>query len=173
MSTLLGWPDFEAATNSTLSDPEGRDLADTLATSILAWSARYCNRLSWEHGTYTEVLSPTDPMDTFYLSALPLDPCPGREIYPCGCPGREVHPSDAAEVPALTCAETPAALQALPDGAATRSYIPSNVPPTQEEPFMPAPLLHRLAMLGRAAARGQRRRLPKSNAVLARCSRAE
>ena len=87
---LLPWVDFGQATNSTLSDPEGRDLADSLAASILAWSARYCNRLGWAKQTYTEVLSPTDPTDTFYLAALPLDTtqpitvsCPGREVDPC------------------------------------------------------------------------------------------
>ncbi len=44
-----------------------------MATSILSWSARYCNRLGWAYGTFTEVLNPTDPTDTFYVSALPLD----------------------------------------------------------------------------------------------------
>lgn len=71
---LLNFTDYEAQTNSTLSDPDGRTLADTLAASILAWSARYCNRLGWAKQAYTEALSPTDPLDTFYLSALPLDP---------------------------------------------------------------------------------------------------
>ncbi len=71
---LLSWVDFEARTNSTLSDPEGRALADTMAAGILAWSARYCNRLGWSYNTYTEVLNPREPNDTFYVSALPLDP---------------------------------------------------------------------------------------------------
>jgi len=70
---LLDWTDYEAQTNSTLSDPEGRALADSLAASILAWSARYCNRLGWSYGTYTESLSPDCATDTFYASALPLD----------------------------------------------------------------------------------------------------
>ena len=70
---LLAWPDYAAATNSTLSDPDGRTFADQLAGSILAWSARYCNRPGWANQAYTEALSPTDPTDTFYLSALPLD----------------------------------------------------------------------------------------------------
>src|SRR4051812_11758966 len=70
---LLNLTDFEAATNSALSDPDGRDLADSRAASSLAWSARYCNGRGWTKLTYTEVVSPTDPIDTFYLSALPLD----------------------------------------------------------------------------------------------------
>lgn len=70
---LLDWTDYEAVTNSTLSDPDGRALADRLASSILRWSANYCNRLGWDHTTYTEIFSPADATDTFYLSALPLD----------------------------------------------------------------------------------------------------
>lgn len=73
LMALLSWVDFEQQTNSSLSDPDGRALADQLAGSILAWSARYCNRLGWAKQAYTEVLSPTEPTDTFYLSALPLD----------------------------------------------------------------------------------------------------
>src|SRR3954447_24139981 len=70
---LLDWTDYEAVTNSTLSDPDGRALADRIGTSILAWSARYCNRLGWSSGTYTEYFSSTEYLDQFYLSALPLD----------------------------------------------------------------------------------------------------
>ena len=73
MSTLLGWPDFEAATNSTLSDPEGRALADQLAGSILAWSARYCNRLGWSYGTYVESFNNDEATNTFWVTAPPLD----------------------------------------------------------------------------------------------------
>ncbi len=71
---LLNFTDYESRANSTLQDPDGRALADTMAAGILAWSARYCNRLGWTYGTYTEVLNPTEPNDTFYVSALPLDP---------------------------------------------------------------------------------------------------
>ncbi len=44
-----------------------------MAAAILSWSARYCNRLGWAYGTYTETLNPTGPTDTFSVSALPLD----------------------------------------------------------------------------------------------------
>ncbi len=71
---LLNWTDYESRANSTLLDPDGRALADTMAAAILAWSARYCNRLGWAYGTFTETLNPTEPGDTFYVSALPLDP---------------------------------------------------------------------------------------------------
>ncbi len=73
MPTLLDYTDFEAVTNSSLSDPDGRALANRLANSILAWSARYCNRLGWAYGTYTETFSPDDYLSQFYVSALPLD----------------------------------------------------------------------------------------------------
>lgn len=71
---LLNYTDYEAETNSSLSDPEGRDFADRKAAAILAWSARYCNRLGWQKDSYTEVFSPEDFTRTFYLTALPLDP---------------------------------------------------------------------------------------------------
>jgi hypothetical protein len=74
---LLDWTSYEAETNSTLSDPEGRDLADRKAAAILAWSAKYCNRFGWQKGTYVDTFSPDDYASTFYLSALPLDPCGG------------------------------------------------------------------------------------------------
>jgi hypothetical protein len=70
---LLNYQDYEAETNSTLSTPEGRALADRKAEAILSWSARYCNRLGWAKGTYVETLSPSEYASTFYLSALPLD----------------------------------------------------------------------------------------------------
>ncbi len=44
-----------------------------MAASILAWSARYCNRFGWAYGTYTESLSPLNSVTTAYLSALPVD----------------------------------------------------------------------------------------------------
>jgi hypothetical protein len=58
--TLLDWTDCEAQTNSTLSDPDGRAFANRIADSLLAWSARYCNRLGWEYGTDTERFSPDE-----------------------------------------------------------------------------------------------------------------
>jgi len=70
---LLNWTDYEAQTNKTLEDPDGRALADSMAASILTWSARYCQRLGWAYGTYTENLSPPRPVATGYLSALPVD----------------------------------------------------------------------------------------------------
>jgi len=70
---LLNWTDYEQQTNTTLQDPDGRALADSMAASILAWSARYCNRLGWAYGTYTEAISPPDALTTAYLSALPVD----------------------------------------------------------------------------------------------------
>lgn len=69
---LLSWVDYEAATNSTLSDPDGRSLADQLAGSILAWSARYCNRLGWSYGTYVESFNNDEATDTFWITAPPL-----------------------------------------------------------------------------------------------------
>ena len=73
MPALLDWTDFEAETNITLSDPEGRALADRKANAILAWSARYCNRLGWTKQTYTELVSPDRYTSLFYLSGLPVD----------------------------------------------------------------------------------------------------
>jgi hypothetical protein len=70
---LLDYTDFERQANATLSDPDGRALADTIANSILAWSAKYCNRLGWAKTTYSEYFSPDRYLDTFYVSALPLD----------------------------------------------------------------------------------------------------
>ena len=70
---LLSWVDFEAATNSTLSDPEGRALADQLAGSILAWSARYCHRLGWAYGPYVESFNQDEATNTFWVTAPPLD----------------------------------------------------------------------------------------------------
>jgi hypothetical protein len=57
---------------------DGQTLANTLATALLAWSARFCNRLTWAHGGQTEVFSPDTYQDTFYVSCLPLDTCPRR-----------------------------------------------------------------------------------------------
>jgi hypothetical protein len=70
---LLDWTDFEAETNSVLSDPDGRALADKKANAVLAWSARYCNRLGWARQAYTEFVSPDRYTSLFYLSALPVD----------------------------------------------------------------------------------------------------
>jgi len=70
---LLSFVDYEQQTNTTLEDPDGRALADSMAASILAWSARYCNRLGWAYGTYAESLSPPRVVTTAYLSALPVD----------------------------------------------------------------------------------------------------
>lgn len=70
---LLDYTDFERQTNSSLSDPEGRNLANAIANAILAWSARYCNRLTWAYGTQTEYFSPDDYATQFYVSALPVD----------------------------------------------------------------------------------------------------
>ncbi len=58
---LLDWTDYEAPTNSTLSDPDGRAFANRVADSILAWSARYCNQLGRAKTTYAETLSPDWP----------------------------------------------------------------------------------------------------------------
>lgn len=69
----LDFTDFEVATDGTLSDSEGRELADRKAAAILAWSAKYCNRLDLQKGTYTETFSPDGYASTFFLSALPLD----------------------------------------------------------------------------------------------------
>ena len=74
MSSLLSWVDYENQTNSTLSDLDGRAFANRIAESLLAWSARYCNRLGWEYDTYAETFSPDEYLSTFYVSALPLDP---------------------------------------------------------------------------------------------------
>jgi hypothetical protein len=71
---LLSWVDFEQQSNKSLEDPDGRALADSMAAAILTWSARYCNRLGWSYGVYTENLSPPRALATGYLSALPVDP---------------------------------------------------------------------------------------------------
>ncbi len=70
---LLDYTDYERQTNSSLSDPDGRNLANAIANAILAWSARYCNRLTWAYGTQTEYFSPDDYATQFYVSALPVD----------------------------------------------------------------------------------------------------
>ncbi len=70
---LLSFVDYEQQANKTLEDPDGRALADSMAAAILAWSARYCNRLGWAYGVYTESLSPPRALATGYLSALPVD----------------------------------------------------------------------------------------------------
>jgi hypothetical protein len=53
---LLEWTDYEAQTNSTLSDPDGRAFANRIAGSILGWSARYCNQLGRAKTTSAETL---------------------------------------------------------------------------------------------------------------------
>ncbi len=70
---LLSFVDYEQQANKTLEDPDGRALADSMAAAILTWSARYCQRLGWAYGAYTENLSPPRPVATGYLSALPVD----------------------------------------------------------------------------------------------------
>lgn len=69
---LLDYTDYERQTNTTLPTAE-RTLANTIADALLQWSARYCHRAGWAKTTYTEVFSPSEYGDQFYVSALPLD----------------------------------------------------------------------------------------------------
>ncbi len=70
---LLSYADLERQNNITLTDPAGRALANAIADGVLAWSARYCNRPGWAEAAYTEVFSPDDCCNLFYVRGLPLD----------------------------------------------------------------------------------------------------
>lgn len=67
---LLSSADLQTQKNITL-EPNGIALADTLATAILAWSANFCNRASWDYGTYTEDFDGAHMV--YYLANTPLD----------------------------------------------------------------------------------------------------
>jgi hypothetical protein len=72
-SAPLNDTDDERQANATFADPDGRALADRLASAILAWSARSCNRLGWARQTSTGLVSPERHISLFSLSAPPLD----------------------------------------------------------------------------------------------------
>src|SRR4051794_22995721 len=68
---LLDHTDLEDQKNVDLT-AEGQALADAMATSILAWAAKRCNRPGWDKVATTEYFSPEDEQDLFYVSRLPL-----------------------------------------------------------------------------------------------------
>lgn len=72
MAALLDYTDLERQKNITLSDSDGRNLANAIANGLLAWSASYCNRAGWSKSTYTEAPRASGAPDTTAINRFSL-----------------------------------------------------------------------------------------------------
>jgi hypothetical protein len=70
MPTLLDYQDLERQINQTVSDPDGRTLANAIAIGILAWAENSTGRI-FASGAHTEYFAGDESI--FSLHALPVD----------------------------------------------------------------------------------------------------